>query len=316
MQSCLICGGELKVVENVYDDRYGFPGEFQLQHCKDCGHKSLNAHFSSKALSQLYTDYYPRSSYSLEEHRPYFERSGFKAWFDGVKFSAFRWIPKNVRILDIGCGFGETLGYHKSRGCDVYGVEADENIQRVSEKFGYKIHIGLFDPADFPPQYFDYVTLDQVIEHVADPEIVLSGIARVLKSSGKVVISTPNANGWGANVFGRKWINWHAPYHLQFFSKQSIKIVAQKAGLILEQAKTITNSDWLFLQWNHMLMYPKIGKASQFWGPVGQRSIIKKIMSRVLFVLHRLKFNHILTRVFDALGVGDNYVFVFRKKDE
>jgi hypothetical protein len=33
-----------------------------------------------------------------------------------------------------------------------------------------------------------------------------------------VIIGTPNANGWGARVFGRYWINWHAPYHLHFFN--------------------------------------------------------------------------------------------------
>ncbi len=38
-------------------------------------------------------------------------------------------MPRNVRVLDIGCGFGESLGYYEARGCEAYGVEADENTR-------------------------------------------------------------------------------------------------------------------------------------------------------------------------------------------
>jgi len=172
-----------------------------------------------------------------------------------------------VRVLDLGCGFGESLGYHAARGCDVYGVEADENIRRVVEKFGYKVHVGLFDDRVYEPEFFDYVTMDQVIEHVTDPLLTLRGVARILKSGGKAILSTPNANGWGAKIFGRRWINWHAPYHLQFFSRDSMRIAAEQAGFEVTQVKTITNSEWLFYQWIHLVTYPKLGEPSWFWSP-------------------------------------------------
>ena len=106
----------------VYDDRYAYPGEFQVLRCRSCDHRFLGGDFSPELLKDLYSNYYPRSTFDVEQHRAHEETSGFKSWFDGDFSTAFRWVPKNVRVLDIGCGFGESVGYHKSRGCDVYGV--------------------------------------------------------------------------------------------------------------------------------------------------------------------------------------------------
>ena len=243
MSECIICGQEANVNKHhLYDDRYGYPGKFQLERCQMCGHAFLQHEFTPKRLSELYSNYYPRSGFDLDHYQPYQEQTGFLAWLDGMNSSAFRWVPKNIRILDIGCGFGESLGYHAARGCNVYGVETDENIRRVADKFGFMVHVGLFNPDIYEPDYFDFVTMDQVIEHTTDPVQTLKGVSRILNPGGTAVLTTPNAHGWGRKVFGLRWINWHAPYHLQFFSRSSMKLAAEKAGLCIETIRTITPS--------------------------------------------------------------------------
>lgn len=312
---CIVCFSvNFTTFFDLHDDRYGYHGYFKLLKCTICGHKTLQGEFSAELLSELYSKYYPRSTFNLDQHQPYKEVSGFKAWFDGAYCSAVRWVPKNVRVLDIGCGFGESLGYHKTRGCDAYGVEADENIRRVAEKFSYQVHVGLFDTNIYEPEFFDYVTLDQVIEHVTDPLATLRGIARVLKRGGIAILSTPNSNGWGAKLFGRRWINWHAPYHLQHFSINSLRIAAEQAGLSLERAKTIASSEWLYYQWIHLLTYPKMGKPSTFWSPLAKRDFKEKLLFKLITMVHLTKINHVITRFFDTFGIGDNYLFFLRKK--
>ncbi|HNY11350.1 MAG TPA: class I SAM-dependent methyltransferase [Candidatus Wallbacteria bacterium] len=301
-------------LHELYDDRYGYAGKFPLMICHECGHKWLDAKFSNEELAELYTNYYPRSSFKLEQYKPHVEASGFMAWLDGKDCFAFKWVPPGVRILDIGCGFGEMLGYHKARGCDVYGVEADSNILRVAEKFGFNVKVGLFDPKNYERDFFDYVTMDQVIEHMADPVETLRGIARILKPGGTAVLSAPNSNGWGAKIFGKRWINWHAPYHLQHFSMRSMKLSAETAGLTLAKARTITCSEWLHYQWVHLFVRPDIGKPAAFWSEKGRCGIAGKIALRLLPWVRAIKLNHLITRGFDAAGIGDNYVFILRKE--
>lgn len=312
---CPICKQQhMHTDKQLYDDRYGYPGLFSLLTCNLCGHVFLQGDFPPELLRDLYSNYYPRSKFELEDHRPYLEAGGFKAWFDGEKSSTFRWVPENVRVLDIGCGFGESLGYHQARGCDVYGVEADENIRRVADRFGYKVHVGLFDPSVYEGDYFDYVTMSQVIEHVTDPVQTLRGIARILKPGGVAILSTPNASGWGARLFGRRWINWHAPYHLHFFSGRSMRLAAAQAGLEVERTVTLTPSAWLHYQWIHLISYPLPGKPSVFWAPGGKWTLPQKAVLKVLSVMHRCKVDHVITRLFDALGYGDNRLYFLRKR--
>lgn len=299
---------------DLYDDRYGFPGFFPLLICNYCGHRFLDATFSPEDLRRMYTDYYPRASFSLEQFKSHDEiNNKFKKWLEGANCNAFRFVPPKVRVLDIGCGFGESLGYHKDRGCDVYGVEADENTRKVAEKYGFTVKIGLFDSQDYQEGFFDYITLDQVLEHVTDPHDNLSGVGNILKPDGRVIISTPNSNGWGARLFGRQWINWHTPYHLQFFSIDSMKMAAEKAGLAVEKVYTITSSEWLFYQWMHLITIPPMGIVSGFWAPKQSLPILKKFGFELLRLIHKTKLNHLITRVFDGLGMGDNYVFILRK---
>lgn len=297
----------------IYDDRYGYPGKFQLLKCQHCGHKMLQGEFSEDVLGKLYTKYYPRATFELKSYKVPEEESGFCAWLDGKYSSAFRWVPKNVRVLDIGCGFGESLGYYESRGCEAYGVEVDENVKGVAEKYGYNIHMGSFDPNLYEDDFFDYVTLSQVIEHATDPVVMLRGVSKVLKPGGRAILSTPNSNGWEARVFGRKWINWHAPYHLHHFSVKSMTTVVEKAGLRVEKVRTITSSEWLFYQWVHLLTFPEMGKPSLFWSPTSVLGIKEKVLFKLMRAIHLTKINHVITRFLDHLSLGDNFVFILRK---
>jgi SAM-dependent methyltransferase len=192
-------------------------------------------------------------------------------------------------------------------------VEADENIRRVADKFGYKVHVGLFDPDVYEENFFDYVTMGQVIEHVTDPVETLRGVRRVLKPGGTAILSTPNRSGWGAGLFGARWAHWHAPYHLQLFSLASMGVAAGKAGLSLEKAMTVTSSDWVQYQWIHLLTRPDSGEPSPFWSGSRTMTAPQKLGVRAVSLLHKSRLNHFATRLFDSVGLGDNRLYFLRK---
>lgn len=41
-----------------------------------------------------------------------------------------------------------------------------------------------------------------------------------------------------------------------------------------------------------------------------------KIIFKLFSLFHRLGIDHLLTRLFDAFGVGDNYLIILRKKSK
>jgi SAM-dependent methyltransferase len=311
---CPICKNtSLRTRYRLFDDRYAYPGQFVLMSCSDCGHSVLDLEMTPDQIKDLYTDYYPRSEMDIEQWAPPHDVKAFQAWLGGLDASAYRWVPANVRVLDIGCGFGQSLGYHCARGCDAHGIEADENIRRVAERYNLNVKVGLFDATSYEPESFDYVTLDQVIEHVSDPVSFLEGVNRVLKPGCMTVVSTPNAEGWGARLFGRKWIHWHAPYHQQFFSVESMRIAAREAGFELVEFRSVTNSEWLFYQWLHLLTYPAPGKPSAFWSTQVRIGPVRRLVMKIVKALHYVKINHLITRLCDFSGAGDNRIYFLRK---
>ena len=297
----------------MYDDRYGFAGLFDIRDCADCGHLHVAANLEPHHLARLYAQFYPRSGFSLDDFAPHSEISGWRSWWNGERSAAFRWVPRDVRVLDVGCGFGETLAYHRRRGCEVYGVEADENIRRVAERFDLNVHVGLFDASLYPADFFEFVTLDQVVEHSTDPNELLRGVARVLKPGGTAILTTPNPRGIGARVFGRFWLHWHVPYHLQFFTRRSMQIAARQAGLEVERTRTVTSSEWMHYQWLHGLSYPKPGTRSAFWSRDAQPQFLYRGVYRLLAKLHAFGVNHLITRILDALRLGDNRLYFLRR---
>ena len=315
-RKCRICESEsgFQLMRDLYDDRYGYPGYFSLLRCDVCGHVFLDVELDANQIADMYSNYYPRSEFSVDQHKPHVEYGGFRAWLNGARYSTFRWVPKNVRVLDIGCGFGESLGYHKSRGCEVYGVEADDNIRRVADQFGYNVHVGLFDSSLYQQNFFDYVTMSQVIEHVEDPVSTLAAITGILKPGGLAILSTPNLNGWGVRVFRQYWINWHVPYHLHYFTEKTMRDIAAKSGLILETVETVTPSQWLYEQLIHLFTYPSHSVASGYWTYSNRWTFVQRVVLKIFWVMNKLRITHLLTRCFDALGVGDNKIYFLRKK--
>jgi len=313
---CPVCASySRKSLLSLYDDRYGYNGVFSLQQCEHCNHMHLDGAPSERALGDLYTNFYPRKSLNPNNFKPYKKGNFVQNWLVGGKSSACQSVAEGSIVLDIGCGYGETLSYMESKGCDVYGVDADRNVEVVAEKYGFKIHVGVFDASIYEPDFFDYVTMNQVIEHVPDLDQTLSMISTVLKPGGYCVMSTPNANGWGAKAFGRKWINWHAPYHQQFLSKESLTLLAKKSGFQVESIKTVTRSEWVVYQVLHLLSYPEAGVASSFWAPYEQkRSFSKKVLQKLIVASKFLLLPQLITRFFDVLRIGDNYLIVLKKK--
>jgi len=313
---CPICSKKkiiIKYNKTLYDDRYGYRGLYSLLKCKNCLHIWLDANFSPRELESLYTDFYPRSELKVEDYKPSVPAEGFSAWLNGAKRSAYTHVPENVKVLDIGCGFCETLGYHSMRGCEVYGVEADANAAKAAERYNFKVHIGLFNHEMFQPEFFDYVTLDQVIEHAANPLEMLSGVSKILKKGGVAIISTPNSSGLFAKILGRFWLHWHVPYHLHQFSFNSMEFAAKKCGFIIERADTITPSDWIYYQQLHLFVRPSEGDPAAFWSTRGRCGFIAKIAVKFLSYFHKTKINHVVTRVIDTIKAGDNFLFFLRK---
>ena len=314
-KDCPVCHStQQKKTHQLFDDRFGFKGDFTLFKCLKCNHRYLEQTFNQEQLNKLYIDYYPRKNIEPTSIHAVKADSNFKNWLTGRHSRVCFWVPKNVKILDVGCGFGETLLYHKQRGCMAYGLEVDRNVEPIAKYHQLNINTNTFIPDDYEQNYFDFITMDQVIEHVLEPKEMLISLSTILAKDGAIILSTPNAETLAAKIFGKKWINWHAPYHLHFFSKQSMQDLIADSDLEIIKYKQITSSEWLFYQFMHLLTYPRQGEKSLFWLNLPLKKKRHVFIRRTLNILKRLKIFDLITRFFDIMGMGDNQIFILKKK--
>ena len=105
-------------------------------------------------------------------------------------------IPKNTRILDVGCGDGSLMSLlTKEKNIEARGLELkEENVKKCIYK-GLTVIEGDAETElhQFPSQSFDFVVLSQTLQAFYNPEKVLKDLLRIGKS---VVISIPNFGYW------------------------------------------------------------------------------------------------------------------------
>ena len=76
---------------------------------------------------------------------------------------------------------------------------------------------------------FDVIVLRHIIEHFADPAVVLQQVKGLLKEDGVVLLVVPNINCLGCYLFETDWA-WVLPWHCNFFTPRSLRRLLETEG--------------------------------------------------------------------------------------
>jgi 2-polyprenyl-3-methyl-5-hydroxy-6-metoxy-1,4-benzoquinol methylase len=157
-----------------------------------------------------------------------------------------------VAVLDVGCGagaFAATLRAARGgRTLEIWGVELSAEAAERAGTVCDQVLVGdaVARLRDLPAARFDCVVMNDVLEHLADPVLLLREARRVLRPGGALVASLPNVryffNVVGLVVHGR-WDYVDEGIldrtHLRFFTRSSLAGLFRDAGFTLERVKGI-----------------------------------------------------------------------------
>lgn len=120
-----------------------------------------------------------------------------------------------LRILDIGSGRGAFLIDATTHGAKACGVELNpEYIQIAQTKARERnfpaldIRLGQAEKLPFDSESFEFSNVSEVLEHVLDPQQLLSELHRVLCAKGQAYVSVPNRWGFYDPHYHLYGINW------------------------------------------------------------------------------------------------------------
>jgi SAM-dependent methyltransferase len=107
--------------------------------------------------------------------------------------TAFASLPAGSRVMDLGCGAGDSVEQFRSVDPSVSWVGVDlESSPEVERRVRADAEFRTFDGERLPfdDASFDFVYCKQVLEHVRRPAALLADVGRVLRPGGAVAGST------------------------------------------------------------------------------------------------------------------------------
>lgn len=178
--NCNLCGSNETKTLFPYDFSY-------VVKCKKCSLVYRNPRLSEDEL----LSHFASDEVSVQHKKA--------VWYD-AKIKLFKKNLRRIeklsskdRLLDVGCGYGTFLKMAADRGWQISGVELSISACKyASETLGLNIFKGTLKEARFQDNYFDVVTLWDVLETLNDPFAVLLEIKRILKSGGLLIFRARN----------------------------------------------------------------------------------------------------------------------------
>jgi SAM-dependent methyltransferase len=150
------------------------------------------------------------------------------------------------RVLEVGCGHGETLGMLRAeRECEyIAGIELFPDAARRARSLLDALYEGDIESMELPVPAgsFDLILCLDVLEHLRDPWLVVRRLATVLRPRGALVASIPNVRN--VAVLGPLMLRGRWEYtesglldrtHLRFFTRASAIALLEGAGLRVTQ---------------------------------------------------------------------------------
>ena len=163
-------------------------------------------------------------------------------------FTKFDYIKKKINKknihLDIGCGSGTFISLLNNK--ESYGIDiSSKQIKYATKKYGKKNKkfYSFTKKIPFKKNFFDSISLIELIEHLSDREIYIlfKEIFRVLKTDGVIHITTPNYfSFWPLIEILLNQISKvsYEHQHINKFNLLNINKITKKLKLVILEKKT------------------------------------------------------------------------------
>lgn len=164
----------------------------------------------------------------------------FNPSMHGVLRKVVKYIDRNQKVLDVGCGAGHLGDLLKTKNCRLMGIDlhADElDRSKLNYENILSLDIETAESLEYPNGYFDVIVYADLLEHLKEPQLLLRKLDKYLHPQGKIIVSIPNIAYWRSRanlLLGRFDYQEHGGLldetHLRFFTLKTAKLLLEKGG--------------------------------------------------------------------------------------
>ena len=172
-----------------------------------------------------------------------------RAYFRNARLDYVEALPANpsASILELGCGNGATgvAAQQAGKCCRYVGIEMFEPEALQAAKVLTRVHIGNVETLELPYEEatFDALIMSEVLEHLIEPDVVLTRLVRLVKPAGLVYASSPNIAHWrpiwdliqGRFEYQQQGLMDRT--HLRWFTPASFRRMFENAGVEVDSLR-------------------------------------------------------------------------------
>jgi 2-polyprenyl-3-methyl-5-hydroxy-6-metoxy-1,4-benzoquinol methylase len=240
IKKCPLCDFQAKR-QHLNHPGYQEPHQFDIYHCHQCEaafcdpleiDKDVYDHIY-RQISDMpgYSRYYRYSQQVLEVDDPLKYLSQAEDVYWSIKTTLEQRHSKQIEILEVGCGFGYLTYALSQNGYPAKGID----ISQVAIDHATKAYGNLYQCIDLntlareaSPHQYDIIIATEVIEHIKDVKGFLASAAKLLKTNGQLILTTPNRSVYSSHVL---WETECPPVHLFWLSEKTMVTLAEQLGM-------------------------------------------------------------------------------------
>lgn len=248
-QSCYVCENiDFEPLGEI--DRYGFL--YPTGICNVCGNIQQEQYYTDEALTDFYTNYY-RKVYGNPPPDALFENQ--KKLSGAIIYQFITQFNQPKKVLEVGCGAGGILGEFYDAGCEVLGLDFDDDYLQAALDKGVSVRKGSLEMLE-DHEKFDLVILNHVLEHITTPISFLQKIKLHLKEEGLIYIGVPSIESVNNGEYSYDLLGYWQNAHTCHFTVKSLSLIAVRSGL---EAVSITND--IFSCWRPASVVRDVNKS-------------------------------------------------------
>lgn len=240
---CPLCGtGPTVEVLRGADPRYPIPGDYGVLWCPRCLVAATHPMPSPTELEEHYPpDYDPFRPTGGDNVGSRWRRVLLDA--EGKLKPIIAGAPDRGSLLDVGCGNGDFMALLAARGVEVLGVDASPLAAAEVARRGMRAVTGDFLQVALPPESFDGIAMNHVLEHLRDPRAGLRKAWSLLKPGGRLLLGVPNFASVERSHFGPAWSDLELPRHLFHFTARGLRRLLTDEGFQVERLRADPTAD-------------------------------------------------------------------------
>lgn len=175
-------------------------------------------------------------------YREVIRAAGFSSEMKNFRLRQFKrfikkYLLRNKKGIEIGCGRGEYLSLIKQSGMKTLGLEYGSSLMKECRKMGLDVEKGFIDKENYKISGapFDAFFMFSFLEHLPDPNEVLAGISNNLSPNAMGIIEVPNFD----MILKKKLFSEFMRDHLMYFTKKTIALALEKNGFEVVECNSI-----------------------------------------------------------------------------